>query len=181
MIGAASDETRSTMGRRRPWMFWSIPCAFVSYILMWTVWPEIQSSEAAKFGYYLAMYCLSTFALAAFSIPYTAQVMTISSKDIDRIRLTTARAVWMIVGDIIGVIVMTICGFVFEANGTIYLVGGAINAVIVSIAMLIAVFFVPEPSSKDVRVNGRGCQGGEPGFKALARAWSGFKTLARAW
>ena len=88
--------------------------------------------------------------MASFMVPYTAQVMTICSKDIDRVRLSTARAANLIIGDIVGVLVITICGFVFTSQAMMYQVGAGINSLLVAIFMLISVFCVPEPSSVDV-------------------------------
>jgi glycoside/pentoside/hexuronide:cation symporter, GPH family len=154
VIGAASDETRSRMGRRRPWMIVALPLCVVFNILQWSTWPSMAGNDAALFAYYLMTACMLAFSLTLFYIPYTALVVTVSSRDVDRTRLSTARTGNIIFGDILAVGMVTLCTSLITDTARAYQVAAAGNALIVVTVILITFFGVPEPSSLHVR----GCQ-----------------------
>jgi len=96
--GTLSDQTRSRYGRRRPWMLAALPLCVIFNILLWHHWPALDTNPSARFAYYLICFCLVTLGLTWFIVPYTALTVTISSKDIDRVRLTSARTGNLILG-----------------------------------------------------------------------------------
>ena len=98
ITGSLSDQTRSRYGRRRPWMLGALPVVVIFNILLWHYWPSLAGNEPAQFAYYLVCFVMVTLGLTLYMIPYTALTVTISSKDIDRVRLTTARTANLIIG-----------------------------------------------------------------------------------
>ena len=57
VIGTLSDETRSRMGRRRPWMLAAIPFAVLFNILLWHTWPQLAANSAGP----SAGYCIPPY------------------------------------------------------------------------------------------------------------------------
>ena len=157
IIGASSDATRSRFGRRRPWFLASLPISVLFNVLLWTVWPGMDGNEGAQFAYFLIAYCMAVFGLGLFYIPYSAMPTTISSKDIDRVRLTTSRVFYMIFGDMVGVGVLAVCSILYpDDSNRSYQVAAGINSAIVAAVILVTFFGVPEPSSEHVRARHRG-------------------------
>ena len=155
VIGTLSDETRSPMGRRRPWMLAAIPFAVLCNILLWHTWPQVAASSAGTFAYYLICYCLVTLSLTMYYIPYTALLVTVSAKDVDRVRLAMARAVNMVGGDLVCVGIVTLAMALFPDNaGLGYQVATYINTALLVLVFVVSLVGVPEPSSKHVRTIG---------------------------
>ena len=125
MIGTASDATRSRFGRRRPWMAASLPLVMTFTMLLWHRWPALDGNGGAQFAYYLCMLCASTFGMTCYYIPAAALVNTISTKDVDRVRLVAARAGQVIVGTILGVLSFGLISAAFPAEelATGYMIG----------------------------------------------------------
>ena len=88
LVGYLSDHTRSTWGRRHPWMYASAIPVAVGWILLWN--PPHWSQEATLF-YVFATALLVRIALSAFEIPSSALGPELSSDYDERTRLFSYR------------------------------------------------------------------------------------------
>ncbi len=93
MAGYFSDRTRSRMGRRRPWLLWSIPPIAVTYLMAWAPPTDLAGvglvawMAVAVFGFYTATSVLI--------IPHTALGAELTPSYHDRTRVFGARhAAW---------------------------------------------------------------------------------------
>jgi GPH family glycoside/pentoside/hexuronide:cation symporter len=88
IIGYASDNTKSIIGRRRPWLYGSILPMCILYILLWYVPtddPTPGMSHTARYAaYYLFVYLMFDVALAAFRINYDCLASEMTARYEDR-------------------------------------------------------------------------------------------------
>jgi len=88
IIGYVSDNTKSIIGRRRPWLYGSIIPMCILYVMLWYVPtddPTPGISHTARYAaYYLFMYLMFDIALAAFRINYDCLASEMTAKYEDR-------------------------------------------------------------------------------------------------
>lgn len=88
IIGYISDNTKTSIGRRRPWLFSSILPMCILYVMLWYVPtddPTPGTTHTARYAaYYLFMYLLFDIALAAFRINYDCLASEMTAKYEDR-------------------------------------------------------------------------------------------------
>jgi GPH family glycoside/pentoside/hexuronide:cation symporter len=87
-IGALSDRTQSSWGRRRIWLLSSAPILGLSFWLHWWVPP---GGEWLRFSYFLLMALLFQTAGNAFTIPYGALLTDLSDRHDEHICLNGFR------------------------------------------------------------------------------------------
>ncbi len=96
LMGRLSDLTRSRFGRRRGYfLLGALPFGFM-FGLMWAT-PEL-SSEAARFGYYLAVYVVVSLAMTCVAVPYLALIPEMATDYDERISFNTYRTVAAVLG-----------------------------------------------------------------------------------
>ncbi len=78
-MGSLSDGTRSRFGRRRPWMFLSVPLYAASFVLLWSP-PETMSGEPLRI-WILVMLLLCTTGFTGWIIPHLALGVELSKTD----------------------------------------------------------------------------------------------------
>ena len=86
LIGAWSDRTRSSWGRRHPFLFASILPISLSYYFLWDT-PAL--SQSGLFIYMLSLTVLLRLSLTLHVVPYTALLPEITSDYEDRTRLVS--------------------------------------------------------------------------------------------
>ncbi|MEJ1969232.1 MAG: MFS transporter [Rhizomicrobium sp.] len=96
IIGIASDNWRSRLGRRHPFMYASaIPVG----ILYWMIWnPGHAWSHTAMFVYLLATAILARIAIAAFEIPSTALLAELTTDYNKRTEFLSWRYLFGVIG-----------------------------------------------------------------------------------
>ena len=153
IIGTASDATRNRFGRRRPWMVASVPISVAFNILLFQHWTSLDGNAPAIFAYYLVCLCMSTFGMTCYWIPAAALPVTISAKDIDRVRLVSTRAINVFLATIVGVLIMGLFVNTFPTaeKDTGFLIAAVINSALITVAAFVSVFGIPEPSSLKVQ------------------------------
>ncbi|MFQ4139681.1 MFS transporter [Nodosilinea sp. PGN35] len=98
LIGWLSDRTRSSLGRRYPWMLGGVVPLAISSVLLWTVPPF--PTQGGVFAYYIV---LSLFAFAAFTavqLPYTALAAELADDYDERTDLIGMKSAFSIGGSI---------------------------------------------------------------------------------
>jgi len=96
LMGRLSDLTRSRFGRRRGYFLLGAVPFGVAFALMWAT-PGL-ASEAARFGYYLAVYVVVSLAMTCVSVPYLALIPEMATDYDERISLNTYRTVAAVLG-----------------------------------------------------------------------------------
>lgn len=83
IIGYISDNTSTSVGRRRPWLFFSIAMSGAMYILLWIV-PSSDSCanhddpDGCRAFYYLVMYAIFDFFVSIYKINYDSYTSEMS-------------------------------------------------------------------------------------------------------
>ena len=70
LMGRISDRTRWRAGRRRPYFLLAAVPFGMSFAAMWIDLPE--ASQATRFAYYAAVYCVNALLMTVLAIPYLA-------------------------------------------------------------------------------------------------------------
>ncbi|HSQ00647.1 MAG TPA: MFS transporter [Candidatus Dormibacteraeota bacterium] len=101
LMGRISDRTRWRAGRRRPYFLIAALPFGISFAAMWLDLPN--ASQAARFAYYAAVYCLNAVAMTVLAIPYLALLPEMAVDYDERTSLNTFRNVGSLVGVFIAV------------------------------------------------------------------------------
>ncbi|HEY1707167.1 MAG TPA: MFS transporter [Rhizomicrobium sp.] len=117
LIGYISDNTRSRLGRRHPFMIVGAPLLAVATGLLFSI-PKIQS-PALLFGYVIAILLLARFAYSIFFLPYIALGAELARDYADRSVLQVFRNFINISGNLVAVVL----GFGIFMSGP----GGLLN------------------------------------------------------
>ncbi len=96
LMGRVSDLTRSRFGRRRGYFLLGALPFGVAFALMWAT--PAFASEAARFGYYLAVFVLVSLSMTSVSVPYLALIPEMATDYDERISLNTYRTVAAVLG-----------------------------------------------------------------------------------
>eukprot|EP00002_Diphylleia_rotans_P033038 TRINITY_DN6995_c0_g1_i3.p1 TRINITY_DN6995_c0_g1~~TRINITY_DN6995_c0_g1_i3.p1 ORF type:complete len:509 (+),score=99.91 TRINITY_DN6995_c0_g1_i3:53-1579(+) len=104
IVGQLSDCTKSSWGRRKPWMFWgAIPFA-VFYFLLWQAPEFLQDNEALKVAYYFIISVLLDAAATVVYVPYSALLTDLADSYHMRTVLTTQRQILGLLGTVVGAV-----------------------------------------------------------------------------
>jgi Na+/melibiose symporter-like transporter len=95
-MGRLSDLTRSRFGRRRGYFLLGAVPFGVAFALMWAT--PAFASEAARFGYYLAVYVVVSLTMTCVSVPYLALIPEMATDYDERISLNTYRTIAAVLG-----------------------------------------------------------------------------------
>ncbi|MCK5852185.1 MFS transporter [bacterium] len=68
LMGLISDRTKTSSGRRRPYIFWGTPLLVLSFVLLW--YPFGSGSNTIIFSYLLIANLLFTTAITIVGVPY---------------------------------------------------------------------------------------------------------------
>ena len=146
MMGYISDRTRSRWGRRRPYLlFGSFPW-FVAMVILFTN-PRL-SSQAALFIWGLAAFCFLSTAYTVVNVPYSSLTPELTKDYHERSSLNGYRAVFMIVGTLIGAGAALPLVKAFSNKNIGYTVMGAVFGALMMAAALITFSAVREPKSR---------------------------------
>lgn len=92
LIGYLSDQTRSRLGARRPWMILSLP------FYAGAVWILLVPPESVTLLYLIAASTLYFLFYTAIDVPYSAVGLEYSSHTHERSVLATTKAIFQIIG-----------------------------------------------------------------------------------
>lgn len=98
VMGLITDNTRTKLGRRRPYFLLGIPLIVVSFSAMWV--SPVGASETLRFLYALAAYVLFSSVYTMVWVPYNAIAAEMTTDYDERTRLSTARIIFSNLGGI---------------------------------------------------------------------------------
>ena len=96
LIGHFSDNLKSKWGRRRPFIIFGTPPMILAFIFLWT--PPATGESTVNVVYLAIMFFIYFFFYTAIGIPYDAVLAEIAVTSEDRIKLTSWKLVYAIVG-----------------------------------------------------------------------------------
>ena len=154
MVGIMSDRTRSSWGRRIPWMlFGAIPFG-VLFFLQWIV-PHFSNNNTINnwllFSYYLLIAILFNIAYTAVNLPYTALTPELTQDYNERTSLNSFRFTFSIGGSILTLI---LGGLIFSAyagdSGKQYLVLGLVTTLLAVLPIFWCVLRIQERGAQPI-------------------------------
>ena len=138
LVGWLTDKTKSSMGRRRPWILYGAIPFGLMFFLHWVV-PPI--SEGMRFWYYLVIALLLDTAFTVVNVPYTALTAELSLDYDERTSLNSFRFSFSILGGVLSAFIHSQIIAAFKDDPYFgYALSVGIWA-LVSIAGFLAVFF----------------------------------------
>ena len=96
LIGHFSDNLKSKWGRRKPFIIFGTPLMIIAFIFLWT--PPTAGESAVNVVYLTVMFFIYFLFYTAIGIPYDAVLAEIAVTSEDRIKLTSWKLVYAIVG-----------------------------------------------------------------------------------
>ncbi|HOM66601.1 MAG: Inner membrane symporter YicJ [Chloroflexi bacterium ADurb.Bin120] len=130
-IGHWSDNLRSKMGRRRPFILFSLPFIAISMVLLWMP-PGGSTWLVAGYLTLIMLVYSSSFSLAG--IPYDATMAELAENNAERISLSSWKSVFGIIGVMAGSLLIAP---LFESKGALYM--GIVTAVVGFVTILLSV------------------------------------------
>lgn len=103
LMGRLSDRTRWRGGRRRPYFLIGALPFGISFAALWIDLPA--ASQATRFLYYTAVYCVSALWMTVLTIPYLALLPEMATDYDERTSLNTYRMAGSIGGVFVAVII----------------------------------------------------------------------------
>ncbi|HEV7298761.1 MAG TPA: MFS transporter [Tepidisphaeraceae bacterium] len=94
-IGHMSDNTRSRLGRRRPWMIGGALLCAISFVLVW--WPPLSWSDHWQFAWFAWFTAIGFLCAGLFAIPYNALGFEMTDDSAERTRLQGWRFFFIII------------------------------------------------------------------------------------
>lgn len=139
-IGLWSDNTRSRVGRRHPFMYAAIIPAGVAFWLLWS--PPVGLSEGGNFAWLLGTLLAARFFSSLYEVPSTALAPELAPGYNARTNLLGLRYFWGVLGAVL-TSVLAFQIFLSERNGGLtsregFAANGVAGAVIISVTLLIS-------------------------------------------
>ncbi|MCL2299996.1 MAG: MFS transporter [Firmicutes bacterium] len=141
-MGIISDNTRSKLGRRRPYLLYGAPLVAVFFVMMW--YPLSSGGEAAKVLFYIFAFMLMDAASTVVSVPFLAMSAELSTDYNERTSITKIRMIVSILSSIAcAVLPMTIVGMYRDVRSG-YIVMSVVFGLLFALPLLLVFFKVPE-------------------------------------
>ncbi len=140
LIGHVSDNTRSRWGRRKPFIVIGTPLMIIAFIFLWL--PPVSGVSIVNVVYLMGIFVIYFFFYDVIGIPYDALLAEIALTSEDRIKLTSWKLIYAIVGFLM---------VAFIAPG-LYQNRGALTMALVTAAIGFATMFMCLPGIKELPV-----------------------------
>jgi len=147
-MGAISDRTRSSMGRRRPYLLIGSVLFGVCFWLVLS--PPPVESQWGKAVYFTCTYLLLSTAYTIFDVPYSSMAAEMSSEYKERLNLTGYKMMAARLGIILSAILAPI---IFSSQDTLeegFALLGVIGGVFITVTGLVAFFATANAPRLDV-------------------------------
>ncbi len=139
IVGVLSDRTKSSWGRRYPWMMWGAIPFGIFFFLQWIV-PLPQTNQWGLFWYYTAISILFNSFYTVINLPYTALTPELTQDYDERTSLNSFRFTFSIGGSILSVILFGIIQSQIPNPQQHYLVMGIVCAVLAVFPIYLSVW-----------------------------------------
>lgn len=146
LMGAISDNTRTALGRRKPWFVAGMPLIVVSMVWIW--YPPALGSEALRVLYAAAAYVFYNTVTTMVLVPYMSMAAEVTLDYYERNSLNTVRMMFSLGASLMCAIVpLAIVKAVSAASGSIasgYFAMALAMGLVFALPYLAIVFLVPE-------------------------------------
>ncbi len=148
IAGILSDRTRTSWGRRIPWMLFGAVPFGIFFFLQWIV-PNFSDDPDLNnwylFAYYIVISILFNLAYTAVNLPYTALTPELTQDYNERTNLNSFRFAFSIGGSILSLILATVIFQVYPGDPKQqYLVLGIVSSLLSVVALFWCVFRIQE-------------------------------------
>jgi len=96
LIGNYSDNFKSRWGRRKPFIIFGTPVMIIAFIFLWT--PPVEGVSNLNIIYLAVIFTIYFLFYTAIGIPYDALLAEIALTSDDRVKLTSWKLVYAIIG-----------------------------------------------------------------------------------
>lgn len=96
LIGNFSDNLKSKWGRRKPFIIFGTPLMIVAFIFLWT--PPVAGESTMNVVYLGVLFLFYFLFYTAIGIPYDALLAEIALTSDDRVKLTSWKLIYAIIG-----------------------------------------------------------------------------------
>ncbi|MBN1883249.1 MAG: MFS transporter [Deltaproteobacteria bacterium] len=96
LIGNFSDNFQSRWGRRKPFIIFGTPVMIIAFIFLWT--PPVEGVSNLNIIYLAVIFTIYFLFYTAIGIPYDALLAEIALTSDDRVKLTSWKLVYAIIG-----------------------------------------------------------------------------------
>jgi GPH family glycoside/pentoside/hexuronide:cation symporter len=96
LIGNFSDNLESRWGRRKPFIIFGTPLMIIAFIFLWT--PPVQAESLWNLLYLGVIFFIYFLFYTAIGIPYDALLAELALTSEDRVKLTSWKLIYAIVG-----------------------------------------------------------------------------------
>jgi len=141
-MGIITDNTRSKLGRRRPYFLIGAPLVAIFFVMMW--YPLSSGTDAAKILFYIFAYLLMDTANTIVSVPFLAMSAELSTDYNERTSITNIRMVVSLISSIAcAVAPMMIVGMYQDVRAG-YIAMSVVFGLLFALPLLLVFFKVPE-------------------------------------
>jgi GPH family glycoside/pentoside/hexuronide:cation symporter len=96
IIGHVSDNTKSRWGRRKPFIIFGTPLMIIAFIFLWL--PPVSGVSNVNVIYLMALFFIYFLFYDIIGIPYDALLAEIALTSEDRVKLTSWKLIYAIIG-----------------------------------------------------------------------------------
>jgi len=142
VMGVISDNTRSKLGRRRPYFLYGAPLVAIFFVMMW--YPLSSGSDAAKVLFYIFAYLLMDAASTIVSVPFLAMSAELSTDYNERTSITNIRMIVSILSSIACAVAPMLIVGMYRDVRTGYIAMSVVFGLLFALPLLLVFFKVPE-------------------------------------
>ncbi len=141
-MGTISDNTRSRLGRRRPYFLIGAPLVLISFVMMW--FPLSSGTPTAKLIFFIFAYILANTASTIVSVPFLAMTAELSTDYDERTSITNIRMIVSIASTLVCALVPMMIVGMYQDVRTGYIVMSVVFGLFFSLPLLVTFFTVKE-------------------------------------
>ena len=138
LIGWLSDQTRSPLGRRYPWMIWGAVPLGLCFFLLWLVLPT--KNQWVMFAYYSTIALLFYTAFTAVLLPFNALAAELTSGYDERTSLISFKSGFSLGGSIFALVLAQVIFKLVSSPSKQYLFLGAICGLLAILAVYFSIW-----------------------------------------
>ncbi len=148
LIGNFSDNLKSKWGRRKPFIIFGTPLMIIAFIFLWT--PPVAGESMINVIYLVSVFLIYFLFYTAIGIPYDALIAEIALTSEDRVKLTS----WKLIYGIIGFMLVALAAPLYQNLGPfkMALIVGAVGFVTMYMCLPGIKELPVEFSKSDVRI-----------------------------
>ena len=142
LMGIITDNTRTRIGRRRPYFLIGAPIVFISFVMMW--YPLSSGTDTAKIIYFIFAYMLINTTSDILTVPFLAMSAELSTDYDERTSITNTRMIVSITSSIICAVAPMLIVGQYRDIRTGYIAMSIVFGLFFTVPMILVYLKVPE-------------------------------------